>query len=109
MRHFNNSSKNIKWTIDTSSLYYYSEESSIDTDWNGYILVFTPLGWLATVIAIAMAFVVVHIVAKNSNINLVDSLAFAVASFALRELDQGRDSIKSPKTSLHNTNVTENQ
>ena len=42
-------------------------------------------GWLATIIAIALAFAVVHAVSDST---LADSLAFAIASFAVRELDQ---------------------
>ena len=49
---------------------------------------FTPQCWLATIGAITLAIAVVHIVAKSKGSNLVDSLSFTVASFAIRELDQ---------------------
>ena len=73
----------------TFSLTYYSENSgtSLNIDWNGYT-VFTPLGWLATFVTLTSTFAVVHLVVKRMNINAMDSLSFALASFALRELDQ---------------------
>ena len=48
-------------------------------------MVFTPLVWLTTTVAIASAFAVVHIIAKGPDIKLIDSLAFSVASFAIRD------------------------
>ena len=47
-------------------------------------MVFTPMVWLTTSIAIASAFAVVHIIAKGPDVKLIDSLAFSVASFAIR-------------------------
>ena len=67
------------------SLIYHDDVKSFDTDWNGYTLVFTPLVWLTTTVAIASAFAVVHIIAKGPDIKLIDSLAFSVASFAIRD------------------------
>ena len=91
MRDKNSSSTILLFSIASFvifSLFYYSDKTSISTDWRGYFLVFTPKCWLATIIALTLAFAVVHMIAKSPKINLVDSLSFSIASFLVRELDQ---------------------
>ena len=63
--------------------------ANVDWNWEAYSGVFTPLFWLACLLATAVASGFAYLVAaSNSGIGFADAVAFSVSSLLQKELDQ---------------------